>query len=261
MKVTFFENKKYLVGVCFFLLYQSSALCNDGVLGYQSLVENWLVLERQTTALKKNWRQTMPILKQRIKLLTAEKRLLNKQLNEQSSQKGTVENKREQLILQQSNIEVEQQEISLWLDNQWQKIQDTATQVAPPLYKTWQKKMSIYNEDLPTSEKLSLVLQIWKSKKHFDQKITQLQSVITTKTGKNILVEQLYLGSGLGWYVSADSTEYGLGRATPNGWQWHRPDADISQQVKHSIAMYRLQKEASFMQFPLAMLKPEEVIL
>jgi hypothetical protein len=261
MKVTFFENKKYLVGVCFFLLYQGNALCSNDVLAYQSLVEDWLILERQSTALKKDWRQTMPLYKQRIKLLTAEKKLLNRQLVEQSSQKSTVENEREQLILQQSNIEVEQQKMSLWLDNQWQKIQDTATQVAPPLFKSWQQQMSIYNEDLPTSEKLSLVLQLWKNKKLFDQKVTQLQSVITTEEGKKILVEQLYLGSGLGWYVSADGTEYGLGQATPNGWEWHRPKADIGLQIKQSIAMYRLQKEASFMQFPIPMLKAKEVVL
>lgn len=261
MKVKFFDNKKYLVGIAFILLYQGNALANETVLTYQSLVKDWLALEQQSSALKKNWRQTKPILQQRVKLLIAEKNVLSKQLTKQSSQKSTVESKREQLISQQNEAETEQQKIVLWLDNQWQKIQDTSTQVAPPLLKSWQQQMNTYSEDLPSSEKLALVLALWKKKKQFNQKITQVQSVVTTKEGKEILVEQLYIGSGLGWYVSADGSEYGLGEAKPSGWQWNKPDTDISQQVKQSIAMYRLQKEADFISYPLNILNAKEVSL
>jgi hypothetical protein len=261
MKVKFFEKRKYVVGVCFFLLYQGSAVSNDTVLTYQSLVGNWLALEKQTSDLKNDWRQTKPILQQRIKLLAAEKKVLTKKLNEKVSQKSTVENKREQLILQQNEAESEQQSIALWLDNQWQKIQNTGTQVAPPLFKSWQQQMSAYSDDLPASERLSLVLLLWKKKKQFDQKVTLVQSVVTTNKGKEILVEQLYLGSGLGWYVSADGTEYALGKSTATGWQWHNPDVDISEQVKQSIAMYRLDNSAGFIQFPVDMLIVKEAVL
>lgn len=257
----FFNNKKYLAGIAFILLYQANASANETVLTYQTLVKDWLVLEQQSSALKKDWRQTKPILQQRIKLLTAEKNVLTKQLTKQSSQKSTVENKREQLILQQNEAETEQQKIVLWLNNQWQKIQNTSIQIAPPLLKSWRQQMSSYSENLPASEKLALVLSLWKKKKQFDQKITQVQSVVITKEGKEILVEQLYIGSGLGWYVSADGSEYGLGEAKTSGWQWSKPDTDISQQVKQSIAMYRLQKEADFISYPLRLLNTKEATL
>ena len=261
MKSTFFKNKKALVIMAFIVLYQGSVFGNDTVSAYQALVKDWLALEKQNSALKKNWRESKPILQQRIKLLTTEKKLLTAQLTENVNQKSTVENKRDQLILQQNETEQEQQKLLLWLDNQWHKILDTSTQIAPPLLKSWQKQMSTYSEDLPASDKLSLVLLLWKKKKQFDHKITQLQSVVMTKAGKEILVEQLYIGSGLGWYVSADGTEYGLGKSTPNGWQWHKPDVDINQQVKQSIAMYKLQKEAGFIAYPLHMLNAKEVAL
>lgn len=261
MKVCFCKNKVIVISIAFILLYQSSALANETVLTYQALVKNWLGLEQQSSALKTNWHQIKPILQQRVKLLTAEKKALSKQLTEQVNKKSTVEGKREQLIRQQNEAEIEQQKIVLWLDEQWLKIQNTSPKIAPPLLESWQQQMSAYSEDLPASEKLSLVLSLWKKKKHFDQKITQVQSVVTTKEGKEILVEQLYIGSGLGWYVSVDGTEYGLGKTTPSGWQWHKPDADISQQVKQSIAMYRLQNEADFISYPLNTLHIKGVAL
>lgn len=257
MKKNCFKNKISLVGIAFFILYQGSASASDTVSTYQSLVKDWLSLEKQSAALKKDWRQKKPILKQRIKLLSAERIVLTKQLTAQSSQKSTVENKRAQLITQQNEAEKEQEKIVLWLANQWQKIQETSMQIAPPLLNSWQQQMSTYNDDLTASDKLSIVLSLWQKKKQFDQKITQITSVITTSEGKEVLVEQLYIGSGLGWYVSADGSEYGLGKSMPGGWQWHKLDVDISHQVKQSIAMYRLQDEAGFISFPFTLLDAE----
>lgn len=57
MKVKYFKIKISLIGVAFFILYQGCASASDTVSTYQSLVKDWLSLEKQSSALKKDWRQ------------------------------------------------------------------------------------------------------------------------------------------------------------------------------------------------------------
>ena len=75
-----------------------------------------------------------------------------------------------------------------------------------------------------------LLCKLFKLVEEFDNRVGIHRSAmkLVDKEGnpQKLLVTQLYLGAGQGWYVSDDGNSYGYGRATKLGWNWwHGSDA------------------------------------
>jgi hypothetical protein len=62
--------------------------------------------------------------------------------------------------------------------------------------------------------------------------------------------EVLYLGSAIGYYVSADEQRAGLRVKTPDGWQI-QPRPEIAAAVKHALEVARQERPPGLVRLPV----------
>ncbi|PCJ18467.1 MAG: hypothetical protein COA96_16660, partial [SAR86 cluster bacterium] len=93
--------------LCFALAALSPELRaqTSNVQAMQELVQRWIVIEHQETALVTNWQQQQQILQQRLQLLGEEKNQLNAILSDNSSDSDTVNQRRLSLLELQNTME------------------------------------------------------------------------------------------------------------------------------------------------------------
>lgn len=239
---------------CFWL-----ALINWGISPVQAadvrstdaLVQQWLGLEQQATALESDWRRQQPVLQQRITLLQAEKAQLEQVLKDNQNNHSEVEARRAQLLAEQTSMETQQQQLAKQLQQAGRRLQALAEQLPPPLLSVWNEEQAVLNEDSTASEQLQATLAQLSKLLEFDNRITVHEATLSDPEGRQVLVKQLYLGVSAAWFVSGDGSYAGVGRPTPEGWQW-RFDEDLDGgRVAEAIAVYEKQHEADLIQMPL----------
>ena len=218
------------------------------------MVEQWLSLERQASALESNWLAQKPMLEQKRQLLEAEKKQLQSLLNEKSTDDGQVEQKRKALIQEQSKLELSQQEMETALTKLQKKLTFLQTSLSTPVKQAWQNESSknAQTTDTPdTSAQLQLAIAQLNKLAEFDKRISVIQAPITNDEGEHILVKQLFMGAGTAWFVSLDGSYVGTGQVINNQWQWRFDNSLDSEQVKLAIAMFEKKAEAEFISLPL----------
>lgn len=205
---------------CLLLVNQVSANDNP-VTEIHELTLQWTGLEHQQDLLQANWRQDQPILEQQLALLERETQTLTQVLETSAQEQGEVEQKRLQLLEQQTRLEQEQSALQSSLELASRRLHALQPQLPPPLSVAWQDELPRLDDELLTaSEKLQLVLELLGQLDDFQQKITVHETVMTLEDGQDYLVKQVYLGLSHGWYLSADASFAAAGMATPDGWQW-----------------------------------------
>lgn len=229
-----------------------SAYSAEQVAKIDSLVSQWLSLEKQNTQLQQDWQQQQPQLVQRLSLLEAQKKQLEALLNEKSSSSSEVEKKRLALIDEQSQLEIEQQELQSGVDLLNKQLAGLHDQIAPPVQTSWLVESAKVNDDSDKAIKLQMSLAKLQSLTEFDQRISVIQSAILTPQDEKIVVKQLYLGTGIAWFVSADQHYVGIGQPSIDGWQWHFNDEMDGREVARAIAIFEKQTEANFVSLPYA---------
>ncbi|MEM9101836.1 MAG: DUF3450 family protein [Pseudomonadota bacterium] len=223
---------------------------------YHQLVEQWLSLERQVVALEKDWQQQEPALNLRLSILEKEKAALLALDDEQKFSISDVENKRNELLTQQLSLEEELQTLKTWLNTHWQNTLTLHKQLPPPLQNTWQTILDEFegnkdNEEENITEQLTTLLSLLQSKSEFEQRISYVQTVIEDAKGEKRLLDQVYLGSGQGWYLSADAQHAAVGKAHADGWQWSIDKRLDINEIMTMIAMLQQKKEVDFIEMPI----------
>ena len=110
------------------------------------LTEQWLSIERQTQKLENEWRETEPVLRQRIQLLTDERAQLQTIINENQSTSNDVEAQREMLLSQQSKLETQQNELEHTLAGVITQVDNLYALLPDLLRETWDKEQAALNE-------------------------------------------------------------------------------------------------------------------
>lgn len=237
-----------LVTACAF---NASVACAQQVAKADHMVEQWLSLERQNSSLESDWQAQKPLLTQRLALLEIEKKQLEALLNEKSTDSGEVEQKRLNLIQEQSDLENNQDKLTLGLHGLLAQISAMQNLLPPPLQQNWWLESANLTESAQVSEQLQVALAQLNKLAEFDQRISVVQQTLVNPQGDNILVKQFYLGAGLAWFVSLDGSYAGTGQVTQNGWQWHFDNTLDSSEISRAIAIFEKQAEADFVQLPL----------
>ncbi|MDP5212232.1 DUF3450 family protein [Pseudoalteromonas tunicata] len=245
-----FNNLLWLSGVVAMLF--SVTLRANPVAQADALVQQWLNLSGQQSALKAHWAAEQPILQQRIELLKQEQLQLKTLLQQNHTKGSEVEQKRTQLLALQTDMERDQQQLKNWLVMQFTKVNNLRDRLPPPLAKQWQ--IMLQETDLAVAsegDKLALLLSLFTKLNEFDQRIAFVQSTIVTPDQHEKLVKQLYLGIARGWYISLDGQEVFEGLATDQGWIWQKNDVLQPGDISAAIAMVEQQTEAAFIRLPL----------
>jgi len=203
------------------LIPMNSFAADDPVEDIHQLTLQWTGLEHQKDLLRKNWRGDKPVLEQQLSLMERETRELNRFLKESAQEQDEVEQRRLELLEQQTRLEQEQAALERSLRQAAIRLKTLHAQLPPPLKEGWEEELPRLEDSLLTgSERLQLVLNLMSQLDDFQQKVTLHETVMTLADGQEYLVKQVFLGLSHGWYVTADQSHAAAGTANPDGWQW-----------------------------------------
>lgn len=224
----------------------------------EGLVRQWTAIEQQRAALSSDWREQQQIMKQRLQLLSEESKQLEGLLSTNNDNRDEVEQKRLELLSSQTEMESDQVALESTLSTALGAIESWQSQLPPPLQFAWQENLlelddnespdaNVASED--NTQRLQTVLAVLTQFSDFQQRV----SVNETLQGGSTLVKQVYLGVSHGWYVSADSSEFGYGHAAPEGWQWTTQVEVLPADILSVIAMLEKSSEAKLVTLPIVL--------
>lgn len=236
------------------------------------LMDQWLSLESQKGKLQRDWQARSQQLEQKHALFDTEIKTLKQVLKQSVNADNDVVQRRLLLITKQDKLEQEQ----IIVKNEMKKANDFVhsllSRLPPPIQKQWQEKLLLLTQkSISLSEKLERLLTLFQQVNEFNKRVAQHRSSmqIPNASGElqNLLVTQIYLGVGQGWYISDDGSYYGYGRSTSLGWYWwHGEEAsaelgrklnpndllDVSKTLQNPTS-------ASFMTLPIKISKHKDV--
>lgn len=194
---------------------------DDQVQEIDALTLQWTRLEHQKDVLLANWRSGKPVLEQQLSLLERETRELTELVEASAHEQDEVEQKRLELLDEQTRLEQEQAALERSLVQAALELGSLRPQLPPPLFEAWATELPRLDEPLLTAtEKLQLVVELLGQLDDFEQKVTLNEAVMTLDDGREHLVKQVYLGLSHGWYVTEDRRFAAAGVAGPDGWRW-----------------------------------------
>jgi len=215
------------------------------------LTRQWLDIEKQNSQLQKDWRIQEPLLAQRLALLNAEKKQLTSLINIDGQKNENVDGKRKALLEQQTRFEQQQIELEHQLALLTNQLLFIKQLLPPPLIRSWQKEQQVLGVDPDLSLQLQVALAKLSTLAEFEQRISLYETPLTSPRGKEVLVKQLYLGTGIAWFTSANGEFCGWGQANENGWTWHFDNQVDATEVKRAIAIFEKKQQADFTELPI----------
>lgn len=227
----------------------------DSLRAIDELASRWTGLEHQKDLLEADWRMQKPVLEQQLSLLEREAAELNALLATSERQQDEVEQRRLELLEEQTRLEQEQDALERSLARSALALRSLHPALPPPLLEAWNDALPRLDDPLRTAtEKLQLVLELLTQLDDFDRKVTLHETVLTLGDGRDYAVKQVYLGLSHGWYVTADRRLAGAGRADPSGWRW-TPVAD-GEPVGRIVDILERRADPALVSIPLELHAP-----
>lgn len=215
------------------------------------LTAQWLNIEKQNSQLQKIWHEQEPLLTQQLALLTAEKKQLSALIAVDVNNNKEVDIKRKALLKEQTQLEQQQGKLSQQLALLTNQLIFIDHLLPPPLKKSWQKEQQVLTAEPDISLQLQVGLAKLANLAEFEQRISLHEMPLTSPQGADILVKQLYLGTGIAWFTSANGQYNGWGQAAENGWTWHFDDQANAAEIKRAIAIFEKKQSAEFVELPI----------
>lgn len=204
----------------------------DPVREIDALTRQWTTLERQKDELRSEWRAQKPVLEQQLALLEREIAELTSLLEATAKQQDDVEQRRLELLEEQTRLEDEAAAVEVALMQASLALRSLERDLPPPLAVAWGEELARLDNPLETvSERLRRLVDLLGKLDDFDAKVTVHETVMTLGDGNDHVVKQVYLGLSHGWYVTADRRFAASGMAGPDGWTW-TPTSDAAAVAK-----------------------------
>lgn len=220
---------------------------------FDKLVEQWLSVERQSSALESQWQNQKPLLEQRVALLTLQKQKLQAMLSAKNGDTGEVEQKRLALVEEQAELESQQTIITKGTQILTHLLVGMQAMIPPPVSETWQQENPNIATNPDTSRQLQVLVTQLTKLAEFDQRISVVQRQIQNEQGQTVVVKQLYVGASNAWFVSSDGSYSGTGVAKESGWYWQFNESEDSNEITKAIAIFEKQAEADFVSLPFTL--------
>lgn len=243
------KTNRFLPLLCLALVAFHTLAADNPVTEIESLTAQWSSLENQRSSLQASWRSEEPVLEQQLSLLERERDILTASLEETVQQLDVVEERRLELLGEQTRFEQEQLAMEDALRTALIEVRGLHPQLPPPLGNSWDEHLPrLMNEQLSTSERLQSLLEMLTALDDFRRMITVTESVMTMADGNEYLISQIYLGLSTGWYVSADGRFAGSGHPSASGWVW-QPETDAVS-IGNMLAILERRRNAGLVTLP-----------
>lgn len=215
------------------------------------LTQQWLNIEQQDSLIRNEWQQQQPTMHQRIQLLKAEKTQLKTMLSQSTASNDDVETRRNDMLAQQNELESQQQQITQLLAALNSEVDSLYFALPDIIKKSWDKENSQLSAEPDNSQQLQVMLAKLSQLQRFDQTLTINEVILTAPNGKEVLMQQLYLGAGYAWMTSANGQYTGSGHAENGNWVWYFDDSLDAQQIGSAIAIFKKKQSPEFVSLPL----------
>ena len=199
----------------------TSAQDTDPVREIDTLTQQWTSLEHQKDVLRADWRTQKPILEQQLRLIERETAELTALLETTAAQRDEVEQRRLELLTEQTELEEESTALDASLAQASVTLHSLQRDLPPPLSAAWVDELARLDSNVETStERFRKLIELLGQLEDFEAKITLNEVVMTLGDGQEYVVKQVYLGLSHGWYVTADESVAAAGKPGPDGWLW-----------------------------------------
>lgn len=228
----------------------------------QELVERWIIVEQQETALVTDWQNQQQIMQQRLVLLDEEGAQLEGIVSTNTSNIDEVTERRLTLLELQNSMEDSQQKMEQALLFALRAVNSLHAQLPPPLVEAWQERLDLLasqtgnDVEKNSNTQLQALLEMLTQFQDFEQRVSLNEDTITTPDGNEVLVKQLYLGVSHAWYVSPDGQFSGYGQSSPNGWVWLEKPVVDAETVQQAIAMLERNVNVQLIELPIILQSP-----
>jgi hypothetical protein len=227
----------------------------DPIREIDALTQQWTSLERQKDELRAHWRTQRPILEQQLALLERETAELTTLLEATAAQQGEVEQRRLELLEEQTRLESESAALEASLAQASLALHSLHPDLPPPLEDAWNEELPRLDNPVGTvTERFQKLLELLGQLDDFAAKVTLNEAVMTLGDGNEYVVNQVYLGLSHGWYVTADRQFAAAGTTGPDGWVW-TPVADAAP-IEKIVGILEQSVSPDFVSIPLALSEP-----
>ena len=193
----------------------------DPIQEIDALTQQWTSLEHQKDELRAEWRTQKPVLEQQLALLTREIAELNALLEATAQQQGEVEQRRLEMLEEQTRLEEESAALDASLAQASLDLHSLQRDLPPPLGETWAEELARLDNPVETvTERFQKLIELLGQLDDFNAKVTLNEAVMTLADGDEHVVKQVYLGLSHGWYVTADQQFAAAGQRGAEGWVW-----------------------------------------
>ena len=203
------------------LALPSNAQDTNPVSEIDTLTQQWTDLEHQKDVLRADWRTQKPVLEQQLRLIERETAELTTLLETTAAQRGEVEQRRLELLTEQTELEEESAALDASLAQASVILHSLQRDLPPPLSEAWVDELARLENNVETStNRFRKLIELLGQLEDFEAKITLNEAVMTLADGQEHVVKQVYLGLSHGWYVTADQSFAAAGKPGPDGWLW-----------------------------------------
>ncbi len=193
----------------------------DPIQQIDTLTQRWTDLEHQKDVLRADWRTQKPVLEQQLRLIERETAELTALLETTAAQRDEVEQRRLELLTEQTGLEAEAAALEASLAQASVILHSLQRDLPPPLSAAWVDELARLDNNVETStQRFRKLIELLGQLEDFEAKITLNEVVMTLSDGQEHVVKQVYLGLSHGWYVTADQSFAAAGKPGPDGWLW-----------------------------------------
>jgi hypothetical protein len=238
-----------------FALPSSAQEAPDPIQEIDALTQQWTSLEHQKDELRAEWRTQQPILAQQLALLERESTELNTLLEATAQQQGRVEQRRLEMLEEQTRLEEESAALEASLAQASLALHSLQRDLPPPLAEAWPDELARLDNPLETvTVRFQKLIELLGQLDDFAAKVTLNETVMALGDGGDHVVKQVYLGLSHGWYVTADQRFAAAGKTGPDGWVW-TPVPDAAP-IAAIVGILEQRLDPDFVSIPLVLNEP-----
>src|SRR5262245_22520963 len=227
----------------------------DPVQPIDTLTQQWTSLEHQKDLLRADWRTQKPVLEQQLRLLERESAELTTLLETTAAQQDEVEQRRLELLTEQTELEEEAAALDASLAQASVILHSLQRDLPPPLAQAWVDELARLDNNVATStDRFRKLIELLGQLEDFESKITLNEAVMTLSDGQEHVVKQVYLGLSHGWYVTADQSFAAAGKPGPDGWLW-TPVTD-AEPITNIVGILEQRLDPDFVSIALDLAQP-----
>ncbi len=227
----------------------------DGVVTTREALERWVDTRRTISKMRSDWALAREMLNARIDLVQREIGSLREKIAAAEESIAEAEEKRTGLVEQSEKLKAASAALAQRIAAMEARTRELLKRLPDPVRERVRPLSQRFPDD-PQDTKLSLgerfqnVVGILNEVNKFNRGISLTSELRTLPDGTRVEVTTLYVGIGQAYYVGANGTVAGVGRATDQGWIWD-PANEAAPQIAQAVAILKNEQVASFVRLPI----------